>query len=367
MGLVAAASVAGNTFPIFLPWYSRTREMSGSDEEALLGADREDNTITVKIKTMLDDHNIDIKVSRDGEQVADLKRKVMEALHAQGKNIRLICCGKLLDPPSAQLKSFSNIKEGAFIHAVVSSHTSNVGSTSGNNNTRSANPNGNGSGSGNGDGESLNSNIGFNRLHMMGFSPEEIAVVRATFQAQVDELSSTTPRNEGESDQEYRERVEQRWMSTQGPYSEFSINLPQTQSGILGRNSRVFMFSNGLGDMDEEFGGTQVGTYRDFIWGFFMGFMLGFLMLFCVWDRHVPHRQKIGILLGVFMSIMLDNSRAAAAASSTHSRMRGSNPGSVPQPQQPLDPAAISGGAYNVGDGGDPLVRDPPSIISIGT
>ena len=35
------------------------REMSGSDEEALLGADREDNnTITVKIKTMLDDHNI---------------------------------------------------------------------------------------------------------------------------------------------------------------------------------------------------------------------------------------------------------------------------------------------------------------------
>ena len=108
-------------------------------------------------------------MSRDGEQVADLKRKVMEALHAQGKNIRLICCGKLLDPPSAQLKSFSNIKEGAFIHAVVSSHTSNVGSTSGNNNTRSANPNGNGSGSGNGDGESLNSNIGFNRLHMMGF------------------------------------------------------------------------------------------------------------------------------------------------------------------------------------------------------
>ena len=58
MGLVAAASVAGNTFPIFPPWYSRTREMSGSDEEALLGADREDNTITVKIKTMLDDHNI---------------------------------------------------------------------------------------------------------------------------------------------------------------------------------------------------------------------------------------------------------------------------------------------------------------------
>ena len=144
-------------------------------------------------------------MSRDGEQVADLKRKVMEALHAQGKNIRLICCGKLLDPPSAQLKSFSNIKEGAFIHAVVSSHTSNVGSASGNNNARNANPNGNGNGngSGNGDGESLNSNVGFNRLHMMGFSTEEIAVVRATFQAQVDELSSTTPRNEGESDQKY--------------------------------------------------------------------------------------------------------------------------------------------------------------------
>ena len=299
----------------------------------------------------------DIEVNRDREQVADLRRKVMEALNVYDKNVRLICCGKLLDPPDADLSSFGIIKQGTFVHAVVSAHSTTAGSGSGDSST-----NGNSNSSNNL--ENTNSNMGFNRLHTLGFSQEQIAAVRATFRAQVDELSSTVPRNEGESDQSHRERVEQRWMSSQGPYSDFSMNLPQEST--LGGRSRMLILSSGLGgNVDEEFGGTQVGTYRDFFWGFFMGFMLGFLMLFCVWDRHIPHRQRIGILLGVFMSIMLDNSRAATNAA--HARMRGSQ--TMHEPQQPLDPsnpASVAGGAYNVGDGGDPLA-DPPNIISIGT
>lgn len=299
----------------------------------------------------------DIEVNRDGERVADLKRKVMQALNAYDKNVRLICCGKLLDPPSADLCSFSVIKQGAFVHAVVSAYSPTAGSGSGDSVT-SENSNSNNNL------ESTNSNMGFNRLHTLGFSQEQIAAVRATFRAQVDELSSTVPRNEGESDQSHRERVEQRWMSSQGPYSDFSMNLPQEST--LGGRSRMLILSSGFGgNMDEEFGETRVGTYRDFFWGFFMGFVLGFLMLFCVWDRHIPHRQRTGILLGVFMSIMLENSRAAANAA--HGRMRGSQ--AMHEPQQPLDPsnpASVTGGAYNVGDGGDPLT-DPPNIISLGT
>ena len=300
---------------------------------------------------------LDLEVNRDGERVADLKRKVIEALDAYDKNVRLICCGKLLDPPSADLSSFRSIKQGAFVHAVVSAHSTTTGSVGGSTNSENSNVNGHM--------ESTGSNIGFNRLRTLGFSAEEIAAVRATFRAQVEELFPTVPRNDGESDQSHRERVEQRWMSTQGPHSDFSMNLPQ--GSTLGGNSRMFVFSGGLGNMEEEFGGQQVGTYRDFIWGFLMGFLLGFLMLFCVWDRHIPQRQRYGILLGVFLSMMLDNSRTAAAASAAHTHMRGSQP--IHEPQQPLNsgnPTSAVGGAYDVGDGGDPLA-DPPSIISVGT
>ena len=277
----------------------------------------------------------------------------MVALDAQDKNVRLICCGKLLAPPSAELSSFSNIKQGAFVHAVVSTHpTSSERDDTGSTENSGTDENT----------DSTISNTGFNRLRALGFSQEEIAAVRATFRAQVDELSSSVPRNEGESSQSHRERMEQSWMNSQGPSSEFSLNLPGVNT--LGSRSRMLILSGGLMNMDEEFGGAQIGTYRDFIWGFLMGFMLGFLMLFCVWDRHVPHRQKIGILLGVFTSIMID-SRASAAASTAH--MRGSK--AIHEPHQPLDPdisARPGGGAYDVGDGGDPLV-DPPSIISVGT
>lgn len=33
-------------------------------------------------------------------------------------------------------------------------------------------------------------------------------------------------------------------------------------------------------------------------------FGLGILMLFCVWDRNISHKQKLGILTGVFLHIL---------------------------------------------------------------
>jgi hypothetical protein len=38
---------------------------------------------------------------------------------------------------------------------------------------------------------------------------------------------------------------------------------------------------------------VQVGTIRDYIWGFFMGLLVGFIMLFWLWDGGTSHRQKV--------------------------------------------------------------------------
>eukprot|EP01035_Chromulina_nebulosa_P019009 gene19009-24828_t len=48
------------------------------------------------------------------------------------------------------------------------------------------------------------------------------------------------------------------------------------------------------------------GSYNDFIWGFFMGFFLGYIMIFCIWDRNVTQRQKLGIISGVMFQLLTD-------------------------------------------------------------
>jgi hypothetical protein len=43
----------------------------------------------------------------------------------------------------------------------------------------------------------------------------------------------------------------------------------------------------------------------DFIWGFAMGSMLGFIMIFCIWDRNISYKQKLGIICGVSMQLLV--------------------------------------------------------------
>ena len=49
---------------------------------------------------------------------------------------------------------------------------------------------------------------------------------------------------------------------------------------------------------------ADLGTPREFVWGFFMGFLLGFIMLLYLWERSVSHRQKMGILTGASCQIV---------------------------------------------------------------
>jgi len=49
----------------------------------------------------------------------------------------------------------------------------------------------------------------------------------------------------------------------------------------------------------------EMGTTRDFLWGFVLGFSLGTLMLLCVFERSVNYRNKLGIIAGVLAQLAL--------------------------------------------------------------
>jgi hypothetical protein len=130
-----------------------------------------------------------------------------------------------------------------------------------------------------------------------------------------DEIDDDDPDPEATS-RNRRLRMEDEWMQTQGPTSEFRLNL-NTSNPLLNRRS-LFRRRNGTGigngnngnssgsgngnmaraGMDPMFTGP-LGTDRDFIWGFTLGYFVGFFMMFWVWMPTVPHRQKLGILTGI--------------------------------------------------------------------
>ncbi len=105
-----------------------------------------------------------------------------------------------------------------------------------------------------------------------------------------------------------------------------------SRSRTAGLGSGLGGIDSGTGNDDEEmFGGTftssgafvqgsmgpnafrmnsgplpSAGTEKDLIWGFFLGFFVGFIMLFWVWMPSVPHRQKVGIILGIIVQLGLN-------------------------------------------------------------
>ena len=54
---------------------------------------------------------------------------------------------------------------------------------------------------------------------------------------------------------------------------------------------------------------VSLGTPRDFVWGFILGFFVGFFLLFWVWMPTVSHRQKLGILAGIGVQLLLTQSQ----------------------------------------------------------
>jgi hypothetical protein len=48
----------------------------------------------------------------------------------------------------------------------------------------------------------------------------------------------------------------------------------------------------------------SLGTWSDFLYGLTLGYLIGFLLLFCIWDRNISYRQKLGFLLGIMISLL---------------------------------------------------------------
>ena len=134
--------------------------------------------------------------------------------------------------------------------------------------------------------------MGFDRLRASGLSRQEITAIRSYFSRQVDTYIEENPTSAEEETDLMRRRLlqEDAWMQSQGPTSEFRLNLNQNNP-LMRFNAELFP--------------SRVGSDRDFLWGFLLGFFVGLLMLVWVWMPTVPHKQKLGILTGISLHLAL--------------------------------------------------------------
>jgi hypothetical protein len=270
---------------------------------------------TINVKTTNNAETVSIEI-HSNYTVGKLKELVAQAIHGENMNIRLISSGKLMVPDTALLNTF-NLKLGSFVHAVVSKHTPETSSSSSQSNPIQV--------------PVVQAPItyrGFDRLVNSGLTIDEAAAMRTSFLPQIEEYITTHPPNDGENNTAYRYRMEEEWIALQGPTSEYYINLPRnvnSNSNALNINinenasvaERIRLLMTARNSLIAQNGGIisqgtttnfntiqNAGTGRDFVWGVLLGFAFGFLMLFCLWDRNISQRQRIGILVGVSLGTM---------------------------------------------------------------
>jgi hypothetical protein len=288
----------------------------------------------VKIKSTTSNKDFDVFIAETA-LVEELQNDLFKRLEldGQGKKIRLIASGKLLDPPTKTLKDF-NLKKGDFIHAVISNvttvqHIPSIPTSSGSATQTPTN------------------RRGLNRLLNEGLSADEVTAVRLSFRDSLDDMEETVPINPEEDPADYQLRVEEAWMSAQGSNSEFRSNFPNLGNGGDNMDAAARQWaamSRGYASAEDE---AEIGSYREFMWGFIMGSLLGFVTIFCVWDRNVSHRQKIGILFGIIFQMLI----GAVQSDSTTSHPRTSSSTSSSSESQLRGPSAgtsIDAGAYSV-------------------
>lgn len=236
------------------------------------------------------------------DSVYELKERVVEALDCKGKYVRLIAAGRLLAPDEQRLEKFSQLRDNAVIHAVVSAASpspltrSMAFSGTGSRFRNDMSDDNDDDGGGNVGGESNTG--GFDRLREYGLSRSEINSLRTFFSPQVNafaeargllneregsqadisqssqdgdeggqserqendvigdsspgdpEVGSSSP-NENETARHRQERLEDAWIAAQGEAgAEFGANFlggrRRFGSASLFANEDVFMESNAL-------------------------------------------------------------------------------------------------------------------------
>jgi hypothetical protein len=100
--------------------------------------------------------------------------------------------------------------------------------------------------------------------------------------------------------------------------------------GSGGQNASRFFRSFALSLNDNSTGvdatgaPAGLGSQREFMCGFLIGFFVGVLAIFCIWDRSISHRQKMGILSGVIaqevLEFMLRRQATSSSSSSSSSK-----------------------------------------------
>jgi len=194
---------------------------------------------------------------------------------------------------------------------------------------------------------------GFDRLIRTGMTANEVAAIRTSFRPEVDMYANSSPQRPGESRDAYRFRLEEEWMARQGPTSDFVMNvsafLNDGRTVNSGRSplEQLLEGSGATTGYYEAGNATPMGTTQDFFSGVLIGFFIGFLVLFCVWDRNVSYRHRLGLLTGVTLSIMFESHQAAQNAAVQHADQDPSSNGgdgtNVPPatpPSNPADPGA---------------------------
>lgn len=217
---------------------------------------------------------------------------------------------------------------------------------------------------------------------------DEVLILRSLFADSIRDYGrqQRLSRNvaEGESDEDFQYRVEREWMEAQSPYSEFRLNIASSSSSssssrhsaellsrILNRNAFAPFFlsatsprgttnsaqANDESTEDEEeetknneetnerrgisgwrrwnifanvsssdgTDSSDLGTLTDLLYGVAVGYTIGFLVIFCIWERNVPYRQKVGLLLGILLQLTMNIAWATVRASSPSSTT-GDNP-----------------------------------------
>ncbi|RLN26123.1 hypothetical protein BBJ28_00019294 [Nothophytophthora sp. Chile5] len=233
-----------------------------SEEAVGITIDEQSNgKIVLKVKT-LSEKPLRVEIAPSAS-VGELKELVKKQANAEGKFLRLIHQGKMLSDDKATLAS-CRVQSEDFIHCAISTAppkavVNQMAATDSDPEER----------------DDPATRRGFDRLRDR-LSREEIQALRLYFYPQLSVFISQAERVAGESSEDRIYRLEEEWMDSQGPQSEFALNVVPTARIALDHQIDMNGMNNSILAADNE------GTGTEFLWGFLMGLLLGVFMLLMV-------------------------------------------------------------------------------------
>ena len=238
------------SFFFFLHTKMNDDENNNNNKDQEYDLESQKNLISIKVKTLTNMSKLTIPKKT---KVLSFKQKIIKEYlkeQALGKRIRLIHAGKVLD--DAKDISSYKLKENTCIHAALSD----IVPTNNNNNNNNRNRQNNEGGDDDDEEEEEQNYRGFDRLRQGGtFSREDVEIIRSTFYQEVLEYERTQRRRPREDEAERYYRMEEEWISRQGPTSDFALNVATRRIRNNNNNSndtemdrivRSFYSTNGL-------------------------------------------------------------------------------------------------------------------------